>query len=63
MSAVNDLRVMADRIIRFVADRGERWQDEGTPDRLLLNAATLMRGVANGLEASSIDLVRGDEAG
>lgn len=62
MSAVADMRAMVERLIQAVADRGDKWQDENSLERLALNAAGLLKGVANALESMGIDLAP-DEAG
>lgn len=57
MSAADDMRAIADRIVKFVAARGDAWERPGTPEHLLIQAATLMTGVANGLDLSDIELI------
>jgi hypothetical protein len=59
-TAIEDLRAMADQIMKYVADRGAQWEQPGTPERLLIDAASLMTGVANGLEHVGVDLGRGE---
>lgn len=56
MSATEDMRVMAAKIVRFVAERGDTWEQPGTPEYLLVEAARLITGVANGMERAGIDL-------
>lgn len=56
MSATADMRALVDRIVTFVAGRGDRWEQEGSPERLLLNAASMLTGVADGMDAAGIDL-------
>lgn len=63
MSAVDELRAMVDRITAFVAARGSRWEDPNAPESLLLDAAKLMAGIANGLDDASpmFELLREDD--
>ncbi len=55
-SAIADLREIVERICQFVAARGVWPPEDGTPEKLLIEAAGLMSGVAKGMEAAGIDL-------
>lgn len=65
MTAVSELRAMVDRICRDLADRGVHPDTQRVPDRLLVEAASLMSGIASGLEAAApmFELVRADDGG
>lgn len=56
-TAVGDLRAMVERIVEFTAERGDAWEQPGTPEHLLVEAAALMRGLADGMERCKIDMV------
>lgn len=61
-NAIDEMRAMVDRITRFVGGRGAQWEQPGTPEHLLVQAASLLTGVANGLEAAApmFELTRGE---
>lgn len=61
MTAVDDIRAMVDRIVAFVAERGNQWERSGSPDRLLLEAASLMSGVSDALDGVGVTLERTKE--
>lgn len=60
MSAVEDLRAMVDRLTKFVGEHYLDWEKPGTAGRLMVDAASLMTGVANALDRFEFDLERKD---
>lgn len=64
MSAVSELREMAERLIEHVGNAEHNDLGSST-ETLILDAAALLTGIASGLEAaeSKFELVREDQVG
>lgn len=48
---------MVDRLVNCAAERDDAWEKPGTPEHLMVEAAKLMRGLANAMEREKIDFV------
>lgn len=49
-TAIGDLRKMVERLIDCAAEHGDVWETPGTPEAMLVEAAALMKGIADALE-------------
>ena len=56
-TAVGDLRAMVERCIDCATEHGDVWETPGTPEHLLVEAAALMRGLADAMERTKVDFV------
>lgn len=56
-TAIGDLREMVERCVDCAAEHGDAWETPGTPEHLLVEAASLMRGLAEAMERVKVDFV------
>lgn len=56
-TAIGDLRAMVERCIDCAAEHGDVWETPGTPEHLLVEAAKLMKGLADSMEHMKVDFV------
>lgn len=56
-TVVGDLRAMVERCIDCAAEHGDVWETPGTPESMLVEAAALMRGLADAMERTKVDFV------
>ncbi len=56
-TAIGDLRAMVERCIDCAADQGDVWETPGTPESMLVEAAKLMKGLADAMERDKVDFV------
>lgn len=54
-TAIGDLRAMVERLVACAADHGDVWETPGTPEHLLVRAASLMKGLADAMERERVD--------
>ena len=56
-TAIGDLRAMVERCIDCAAEHGDVWETPGTPESMLVEAAGLMKGLADAMERVKVDFV------